>query len=75
MPRHHRKKHPQKWVKRSDMKRPCPSGKRSFAKPGEAKAQKPHLAVYRCSTCKQYHLADPVGRKERRRRAQEGSLT
>lgn len=64
-----RKKHPRKWVKRTDIKRRCPSGKKGWAKEGEAKAMRPDLNVYRCPHCKDFHVADPIGRKERRRRA------
>jgi hypothetical protein len=63
---HHRKKHPKKWVKRTDEKRTCPSGKQGYAKPGEAKAIRSDLNVYRCPDCKRYHLADPVTPRMRR---------
>lgn len=67
--RKRRKKHPRKWVKKTDVKRTCPSGKRDFAKKGEAQAAHPDLTVYRCPDCKRFHVADPIGRKERQRRA------
>jgi hypothetical protein len=64
-----RKKHRRKWVKRTDVKRRCPSGKHGYAKSGEAQAKRPDLNVYRCPECKRFHPADPIGRKERKRRA------
>lgn len=67
-----RKKHKRKWVKRNELKRTCESGKIGYAQRGEAQARNPKLNVYRCPDCKEWHLANPIGRKERRRRALEG---
>ncbi len=69
-----RKKHPRKWVKRNEVKRTCSSGKIGYHQRGEAQARNPKLNVYRCDECKKWHLAHPVGRKERRRRAAEGKI-
>jgi len=69
-----RKKHPRKWVKRTDRKRECPSGKRGFAQPGEARAALPRGVVYTCADCGKYHVADPVPRRERQVRARRGEL-
>jgi hypothetical protein len=66
---HHRKKHPRKWVKKTDRKRVCPSGKLGYAKHGEAQAVRPDFNVYRCPDCKRFHVANPIGRLERQRRA------
>lgn len=62
-------------VKRTDLKRQCPSGKAGFKKSGDARAAASaptRMQVYRCEHCKEFHLADRVGRKERRRRASKG---
>lgn len=71
-----RKAKPGKRTKRTDLPRTCSSGKRGFRYKGEATAatrvHKDDLIVYRCTECKEWHLANKVGRKERRRRAQEG---
>jgi hypothetical protein len=67
-----RKKHPRKWVKKTDLKRVCPSGKQPFAKPGEAAAACPDRVVYRCEDCGKYHVADPVSRRARQARARRG---
>lgn len=74
MSRRHRKKHPRRWVKRTDRKRECPSGKRGFAQPGEARAALPDGDIYRCDDCKRWHAADPVPRRERQARARRGEL-
>jgi transcription elongation factor Elf1 len=69
-----RKKHPHKWVKRTERKRTCPSGKHPYAKPGEARAALPNAVVYTCEDCGKYHVADPVRRRARQARAQRGEL-
>lgn len=70
--RRRREKHPRKWIKRTDLKRTCPSGKRTFAQPGEARAAAPGRVVYTCEDCGKYHVADPMPRRERQARARRG---
>jgi hypothetical protein len=69
-----RKKHLRKWVKKSDLKRTCPSGKATFAKAGEAAAACPDHKVYRCEDCGKFHVADPIRRRERQARARRGEF-
>jgi hypothetical protein len=62
-------------IKKTDQKRYCPSGKVGFKQKGDAKAsaaaRRKTLNVYRCPDCKLWHLANPIGRTERRRRAEQ----
>jgi len=69
-----RRSKPQKRTKKTDRRRSCSSGKQSFNYRGEANAailpsKQETLVAYRCRECKRWHLANKVGRKERRRRA------
>lgn len=67
-----RKKHPRKWVKKTDLKRTCPSRKHGYAQPGEAIAACPNHEVYRCPDCGKFHVADPLSRRARQARARRG---
>lgn len=77
-----RPRKPRHWGRRkkSDWNRTCPSGKVGFRHKAEALASDGNkrvggkLLAYRCSECWEWHLADPVGRKERRRRAARGEF-
>lgn len=61
-----------KWVKKTDLKRLCSSGKRGYAQAGEAQAVLSDAVVYKCEECRKFHLADPVRRRARQARARMG---
>jgi hypothetical protein len=68
-----RKAKASKRVKSTDLKRPCSSGKRPYAQPGEARAAYPGANVYRCPDCKKWHTADPVRRRARQARGRRAA--
>lgn len=64
-------------LKKTDVKRPCPSGKTAYRHEKEA-ASSPHgkrkgLVPYLCTDCKHWHLAHPLTRRQRQSRARRSS--
>lgn len=81
MPKRRRKADPRKRIKRTDVVRTCPSGKRGWRHEGEARAfiddnppKRGHLRAYLCATCKDYHVGNPIPRRVRQREAAEGKV-
>lgn len=60
-------------LKKTDIKRACPSGKRGYATKGDALAgadrRRDAVNVYECPDCGEYHLADKTPRRIRQAKA------
>lgn len=69
-----RKAAPRSHAKRSDTKRPCPSGKSGFRYEGEARAADhlKKLQPYKCDHCGKFHLGNKLTRRQRQARARSG---
>lgn len=69
-----RKAKPSFHVKRSNMKRPCLSGKSGFRYKGEAAAADhfQRLQPYKCGLCGKWHLGNKLTRRQRQAWARSG---